>query len=92
QHSIVSYRRKDGDDEILVILNFTPVVREHYRIGVPQPGLYTEILNSDSSYYDGSNIGNASVWAQPMPWMNLPHSIWLTLPPLGALVLKVTES
>ncbi len=89
QHSIISYRRKDGEDEVIVILNFTPVVREHYRIGVPVAGVYKEIFNSDSVFYDGSNTGNGEVWAQPLPWMNLPHSIWLNLPPLGGLVLKV---
>ncbi len=88
QNSIISYRRKNGDDELIVVLNFTPVIREYYRIGVPKEGLYTEIFNSDSSYYDGSNTGNAAVWAEPKPWMNLPHSICLTLPPLGALILK----
>jgi 1,4-alpha-glucan branching enzyme len=88
QHSIISYRRKDGDDELIVILNFTPVVREHYRIGVPEAGVYKEIFNSDSVFYDGSNTGNGEVWAQALPWMNLPHSVWLTLPPLGGLVLK----
>jgi len=89
QNSIISYRRKNGDDELIVVLNFTPVIREQYRIGVPKEGLYTEIFNSDSAYYDGSNTGNAAAWAQPTPWMNLPHSLCLTLPPLGALVLKV---
>jgi 1,4-alpha-glucan branching enzyme len=70
------------------VLNFTPVPREHYRIGVPTEGVYTEIFNSDSHYYDGSNIGNGAVMSEPIPWMNLPHSLTLTLPPLGALILK----
>ncbi|MDO9005790.1 MAG: 1,4-alpha-glucan branching protein GlgB, partial [Aquabacterium sp.] len=88
QQSIISYRRKCGDDELIVVLNFTPVVRAQYRVGVPCEGLYKELINSDSAYYDGTNTGNAAVWAEPKPWMNLPHSICLTLPPLGALVLK----
>lgn len=52
QQSIISYRRKHGTEEVLVILNFTPVIRENYRIGVPKEGVYKEIFNSDSSYYD----------------------------------------
>ena len=88
-HSIISYRRKTDNEELIVILNFTPVVRSNYRIGVPSEGFYTEIFNSDSSFYDGSNRGNASVHSEPTAWMNLPHSINLTLPPLAGIVLKL---
>ena len=73
----------------MIILNFTPIPRENYRIGVPTAGNYTEILNSDSSYYWGSNIGNGQIISEPEPWMNHPHSITLTLPPLAAVVLKL---
>jgi len=88
-HSIISYRRKAGEEELIVVLNFTPVVRENYRIGVPAEGNYTEIFNSDSSYYNGSNMGNANVLSEPTPWMNLPHSINITLPPLAGIILKL---
>jgi 1,4-alpha-glucan branching enzyme len=88
QQSIISYRRKSDHEELYIILNFTPVVREHYRIGVPQAGTYSEIFNSDSTYYDGSNVGNGQVTSEPVAWMNQPHSISLTLPPLGAIILK----
>lgn len=88
-HSIVSYRRKTATEDLIVILNFTPVVRENYRIGVPSDGYYTEIFNSDSSYYNGSNKGNGSIPSEPTPWMNLPHSVNLTLPPLAGIVLKL---
>ncbi|KAF3978237.1 MAG: 1,4-alpha-glucan branching protein GlgB [Methylococcales symbiont of Iophon sp. n. MRB-2018] len=88
-HSIISYRRKTDEEELIVILNFTPVPRNNYRIGVPAEGNYTEIFNSDSSYYDGSNSGNGSVWSEPTAWMNLPHSISVTLPPLAGIVLKL---
>jgi 1,4-alpha-glucan branching enzyme len=70
-----------------VVLNFTPVPREGYRVGVPFAGRYREILNSDSSYYGGSNVGNAAAETEPTPWMDQPHSIVLKLPPLGGLVL-----
>ncbi len=88
-HSIISYRRKSADEELIVILNFTPVIRENYRIGVPTEGNYTEIFNSDSSYYQGSNTGNGTVLSEPTPWMNLPHSVNLTLPPLAGIILKL---
>ncbi|MFU8789087.1 MAG: 1,4-alpha-glucan branching protein GlgB [Methylobacter sp.] len=89
EQSIISYRRKTEHEDLIVILNFTPVTREQYRIGVPVEGSYKEIFNSDSSYYDGGNVGNGSALSEPIPWMNLPHSISLTLPPLGAVILRL---
>ncbi|MDP3877140.1 MAG: 1,4-alpha-glucan branching protein GlgB [Methylobacter sp.] len=89
EQSIISYRRKTEHEDLIVILNFTPVMREHYRIGVPVEGSYTEIFNSDSSYYDGGNVGNGTALSEPTPWMNLPYSISLTLPPLGAVILRL---
>jgi 1,4-alpha-glucan branching enzyme len=89
QQSIISYRRKHGADELIVILNFTPVIRENYRIGVPKAGQYTEIFNSDSSYYDGSNTGNGIVSSEPKEWMNQANSISITLPPLGGVIFKL---
>jgi len=89
QQSVISYRRKNEFEELIVILNFTPVPRDCYRIGVADEGLYTEIFNSDSKYYDGSNVGNGAVLSEPTPWMNQPHSICLNLPPLGGIILKI---
>ena len=75
---------------IVCVCNFSPVVRTRYRLGVPAPGLYREILNTDSTLYGGSNQGNASaVMAQPMPSHGLPHSLALTLPPLATLWFEV---
>ena len=88
-HSIVSYRRKTANEDLIIILNFTPVVRENYRIGVPTEGQYTEIFNSDSQFYNGSNTGNHSIPSEPTPWMNLPYSVNLTLPPLAGIILKL---
>ncbi len=89
QQSIISYRRKHDDQDLVVVLNFTPIPRENYRIGVPQAGTYTEIFNSDSSYYDGGNMGNGFAIAEPRPWMNNSHSISITLPPLAGVLLKI---
>jgi len=86
-HSVLSYLRKAGDEHVAVILNFTPVPRHGYRVGVPAAGRYREIFNSDSSYYGGSNVGNVVVTTEPVPSMGQPHSIVITLPPLGGILL-----
>ncbi len=88
--SIISYIRKSDEGFVIVILNFTPVPRMSYRIGVPVAGSYEEILNSDSNFYGGSNLGNGSnLHTQPISWMNHAQSLEINLPPLGALILKV---
>ena len=87
--SVLSFLRKGDDGLRLVALNFTPVPRQEYRIGVPAPGRYREILNSDSEFYGGSNLGNGGeIWAEEIPWMGRPWSIRLTLPPLAGLVVE----
>ncbi len=88
--SILSYLRKDRHgNELLVVLNFTPVPRDGYRIGVNVPGEYREIMNSDSEFYGGSNMGNGMpLVSEPIPWMGRDQSIELTLPPLGAILLQ----
>jgi 1,4-alpha-glucan branching enzyme len=94
-NSVLSYvRRARGDDEdpvdeLVVVCNFTPVIRRNYRVGVPHIGFWRELLNSDSSMYGGSDAGNlGGVHTVPVPFHGRPHSINLTLPPLGILVLK----
>lgn len=88
--SVLSYLRRDGEDFHIVVLNFTPVVRRDYRIGVPRSGRYQEVLNSDSRFYGGSDVGNnTELVSQPVCWMGHQNSILLTLPPLGALVFKL---
>ena len=89
QQSIISYRRKYGDEDVLVVLNFTPVPREKYRIGVPKAGVYHEIFNSDSQYYNGSNVGNHQAVSEAVPWMSQDQSIVITLPPLAGIILKM---
>jgi len=85
--SILSYLRRSGDQIAVIAMNFTPIPRQHYRLGVPHPGLYREAINSDSSYYAGSNLGNAgTVQAEAIPWMGRPYSISITLPPLAGVV------
>lgn len=89
-HSVISYQRRAADGSfLLVILNFTPVPQPTYRTGVPRAGRYREIFNSDSSYYDGSNIGNhGTVNSEPIPWSGCNDSIEITLPPLAGIMLQ----
>ncbi|MGE0625747.1 MAG: 1,4-alpha-glucan branching protein GlgB [Pseudomonadales bacterium] len=89
-NSVISYLRRAGDEEVLIVaLNFTPVPRLNYRLGVPGPGDYREVLNSDSRYYGGSNLGNGQgVKADERPWMGRPCSLSVTLPPLAGIVLR----
>ena len=92
EHSILSYLRKTEDETIIVILNFTPIIRKDYRIGVPEAGQYEILLNSDSSHYSGSNTESGNfVSTDDINWMNRPVSIELDLPPLAGLVLKKTN-
>ncbi|MFN8530465.1 MAG: 1,4-alpha-glucan branching protein GlgB [Anaerolineae bacterium] len=94
-NSIFAYIRyaDDPSDFVVVVANFTPVVRSGYRIGVPEAGRYVELLNSDSSHYGGGNVGNSGgVQTEASPAHGLPHSITLTLPPLGILLLKVERA
>ncbi len=89
--SAISFIRaaRAPEDFLVVVVNFTPVPREGYRIGVPRAGRYQELLNSDAALYGGSNIGNGG-WVQTLdePSHGHPQSLRLTLPPLACLVLK----
>ncbi len=89
-NSVISLLRLDrGGNPILAVLSFTPVVRERYRVGVPLPGLWEELLNSDAKEYGGSGVGNlGGVHGEPVPWHGRDQSVSLTLPPLGMLLLK----
>ncbi|MCX7820375.1 MAG: alpha amylase C-terminal domain-containing protein, partial [Brevinematales bacterium] len=90
-NSILAYIRKSKDGGFLVVvLNFTPVPRYNYRVGVPVAGFYAEIFNSDSSIYGGANIGNqGGKEAERVPFHGRPYSIDITLPPLGGLIFKI---
>ncbi|GAB6069477.1 1,4-alpha-glucan branching enzyme [Thiomicrorhabdus hydrogeniphila] len=90
QQSILSFIRHSENQKVVCVFNFTPVPRDHYRIGLPQAGNYIEVLNSDSEIFGGANIGNAGlVVSEEQPWMNQPYSAELTLPPLSVLVLRL---
>ena len=91
ENSVISYIRRSKDKIIVVILNFTPVPHEGYRIGVPYAGEYKEILNSDSVYYSGSNFGNEDgIYTEDTETMGFAYSITLKLPPLAGILLTTT--
>jgi 1,4-alpha-glucan branching enzyme len=86
-HSVFSYLRMAGERHMLIVLNFTPVPRQNWRVGVPHVGKYREVLNSDSQHYGGSNLGNlALVEARAAPYAGLPASLEINLPPLAAVI------
>jgi len=87
--SVVSYTRRNDDEDVLVILNFTPIPRHDYRIGVTHAGVYQEVFNSDSHYYGGSDVGNFEVTTEETGWMGQPYSMNLTLPPLAGIILQL---
>ncbi|HLF24239.1 MAG TPA: 1,4-alpha-glucan branching protein GlgB, partial [Burkholderiales bacterium] len=91
EQSTASFLRRDGDEEILVVCNFTPVPRTNFRVGVPHPGWWRELLNSDAEDYGGAGFGNfGGVESVPVPMHGRNDSISLNLPPLGVLFLKVS--
>ncbi len=94
-NSVLSFirRGKKPEDLIVAVINATPVVREGYRLGVPQPGYYREIMNTDAAHYGGSNVGNmGGQQASDHPAQGRQHSLVLTLPPLAAIFLKWTPA
>ena len=88
EHSVYSFLRFAEPEHVCVVLNLTPVPRHGYRVGVPLAARYRERFSSDDSRFGGSGLETLP-WAdaEPIPWQGQPHSLCLTLPPLGALVL-----
>jgi len=72
---------------VLVVCNFTPVVREHWRIGVPAAGTWHELINTDDAVYGGSGVTNGPLHSDALPWQGEAQSIVLRLPPLGVAML-----
>jgi 1,4-alpha-glucan branching enzyme len=94
ENSVLSFIRQtaDGRQQIAVILNLTPVPREGYRVGLPRGGKWREVLNSDSSIYGGSNLGNlGGVTAGPSPCHGQAHSAKILLPPLSVIAFQAED-
>ena len=88
-NSVLIYLRRADQTCVSVALNFTPIPRHGYRIGVPEKGAYREIFNSDSRFYGGTDVGNPSEMpAEDQPAMDQPYSIGVTLPPLAGIILE----
>ncbi len=90
-NSVLAFLRKGKDQKNLLIFicNFTPVCRYDYRLAVPRPYLYKEILNSNSAIYGGNDIGNPGLLKpESVPHYGKPFSVKLILPPLSVLILK----
>ncbi|MGK2904756.1 MAG: 1,4-alpha-glucan branching protein GlgB [Desulfuromonadales bacterium] len=94
QNSVLSWLRRDGEGGLLqVVVNATPVARTNYRVGVPEPGYWREMLNSDSREYGGSGWGNlGGVDSVPVPDHGFFDSVSLNLPPLSVLYLALERS
>jgi 1,4-alpha-glucan branching enzyme len=88
ENSVLYYRRKSGDEQILIILNMTAVPRTGYRIGVPNTKSIKEIFNSDETICHGSGLSNAKIKIEKIPAHGFEQSVVLTLPPLAGVVLK----
>ncbi len=90
ENSILTYLRKghDGDNDLIIACNFTPVTRENYRIGIPKKGKIKEILNSDDKKYGGGGNLNTSIKSTTQASHGHKKSIEVTIPPLGIIILK----
>ena len=91
QNAVLSFIRKGNDpnEHLIVVCNFTPVVRSDYRIGLPKKGQLIEIFNSDAANYEGSGIFNSDkATTEEIPYDGRSHSITLVLPALSVLVFK----
>ena len=90
KQSVIAFLRRDAAGKmVLVVCNFNPVLRKEYQMGVPNPGSYKEILNSDDKKYGGSGVTNGTVKAKKGPMHGFDQHISLTLPPLSTLYLSV---
>ncbi len=87
-NSVLSFIRRSDHGFVIIVLNFTPVLRENYLLGVPEAGVYREVFNSDSSFYCGSNAGSSSVTSQHLSYNGRPFSLNLKLPPLAGIILQ----
>ena len=86
--SVISFLRRSANEALAIVLNFTPVVREHYRIPVPEAGGYRELFNSDDERFGGSDVLNRGVLqAEPAPFHGREFSLCITLPPLSGVIL-----
>jgi 1,4-alpha-glucan branching enzyme len=93
-NNVLAFARhsREGGRVVVFVANLSPVPRERYRLGLPRSGRWREVLNTDSSFYGGTDVGNlGGVAPEPIPWHNQPFSAEITVPPLAALWLIPEE-
>ncbi|MCL5788234.1 MAG: alpha amylase C-terminal domain-containing protein, partial [Candidatus Marsarchaeota archaeon] len=95
EQTVIEFLRYTPDKAggLLFVFNMTPVPRYSYRVGVPRKGFYKEVLNTDSTHYGGSGMGNmGGVQSEEVSFHGRPHSVMLVLPPLAAEVFEVPSN
>ena len=93
QQSVIAFLRRDAKGKmIMVVCNFNPIQRVDYQMGVPNPGTYKELLNSDDVKYGGGGVHNPAKRTRKKPMHGFDQSIQLTLPPLSTVYLAVPEA
>jgi 1,4-alpha-glucan branching enzyme len=95
EHSVFAFLRLGGESHppAMIVCNFTPAPRPGYRIGLPQPGRWKEVLNTDAACYRGSGMGNAGgIDSEATPWHGRPCSALVTLPPLSTLFFVAADN
>jgi len=92
--NVIAFVRRGaaGTQPLVCVCNLSPIVREHYRLGLPLEGAWAEVINTDSSSYGGGGVGNGTLVAQPRAWHGQSQSAELTLPPLAVLWLAPAGS
>ena len=89
EQSVISFLRRSEYETVVVVLNFTPLAREGYRVPVPMSGTYSELFNSDTVAYGGSGVHiQGELYTEAVPYHGREHSLCFTLPPLGGVVLR----
>lgn len=90
ENSILVYLRKGNhlDDDLIIVLNLTPLIYHDYRIGIPSAGSWEVLFNSDDAAFGGSGVLQPVIETESQLWMNLPFSATISIPPLGGLVFK----
>jgi 1,4-alpha-glucan branching enzyme len=90
KNSVYAYLRKGNEekDDLFIVLNLTPVVRQDFRLGISKSGVWEEILNSDELDFNGSGLIGETYNSTEVHWMGFDQSIVMTLPPLGGVILK----
>ena len=90
ENSVLTFIRKGHDkkNDLIIAANFTPVLRENYRIGIPKSGPLKEIFNSDAKKYGGSGLKNSAVKTEKKPWHSFDESIEINIPALGIVIFQ----